>query len=80
MSCSLRTGHRVVGHFGCRIQPDPRGGRIRLIRRLGAADEETMERADEGIQISLGLVRLGDVGAVAKLAAPSSSSKRPQEK
>ena len=33
--------------------------RMRLIRRLGAADEEAMERADEAIQISLGLVRLG---------------------
>lgn len=33
--------------------------RMRLIRRLGAADEETMERANEAIQISLGLVRLG---------------------
>jgi mRNA-degrading endonuclease toxin of MazEF toxin-antitoxin module len=32
---------------------------MRLIRRLGAADEETMERADEAIQISLGLIRLG---------------------
>jgi mRNA interferase MazF len=33
--------------------------RMRLIRRLGTADEETMERANEAIQISLGLVRLG---------------------
>jgi mRNA interferase MazF len=33
--------------------------RRRLIRRLGKADEETMERANEAIQISLGLVRLG---------------------
>ena len=33
--------------------------RMRLIARLGAADEETMERANEAIQISLGLVRLG---------------------
>src|SRR5260370_42587498 len=32
--------------------------RIRLIRRLGAADEETMERVDEAIKISLGLLRL----------------------
>jgi mRNA interferase MazF len=33
--------------------------RMRLLRRLGAADEETMERVNEAIQISLGLVRLG---------------------
>jgi mRNA interferase MazF len=33
--------------------------RMRLIRRLGAANEETMERANEAIQLSLGLVRLG---------------------
>jgi mRNA interferase MazF len=33
--------------------------RMRLIRRLGAADAETMERANEAIRISLGLVRLG---------------------
>ena len=32
--------------------------RIRLIRRLGAADEETLERVDEAIKISLGLLRL----------------------
>ena len=32
--------------------------RIQLIRRLGEAGEETMERADTAIQISLGLVRL----------------------
>jgi mRNA interferase MazF len=32
--------------------------RIRLIKRLGAVDEETMERADEAIKISLGLIRL----------------------
>jgi mRNA interferase MazF len=32
--------------------------RMRLIRRLGAADEETMERANEALQVSLGLVRL----------------------
>ena len=33
--------------------------RMRLIGRLGATDEETMERVDAAIQISLGLVRLG---------------------
>ena len=33
--------------------------RMRLIRCLGAADAETMERANEAIRISLGLVRLG---------------------
>lgn len=32
--------------------------RVRLIERLGAIDEETMERADEAIKISLGLIRL----------------------
>ena len=31
--------------------------RIRLIKRLGRVDDETMERADEAIKISLGLVR-----------------------
>jgi mRNA interferase MazF len=33
--------------------------RIRLIRRLGSVDDETMQRVDEAIQISLGLIRLG---------------------
>lgn len=32
--------------------------RIRLIKRLGAVDDETLERVDEAIKISLGLVRL----------------------
>lgn len=32
--------------------------RIRLIKRLGVADDETMVRVDEAIQISLGIVRL----------------------
>ena len=32
--------------------------RIRLIKRLGAVDDETMERVDEALQISLGLRRL----------------------
>src|SRR5712692_6251105 len=33
--------------------------RLRLIRRLGRVNEETMERVDEAIKISLGLIRLG---------------------
>jgi mRNA interferase MazF len=33
--------------------------RLRLIRRLGGVNEETMERVDEAIKISLGLIRLG---------------------
>ena len=32
--------------------------RLRLMRRLGAVDRETMERVDEAIKISLGLVQL----------------------
>jgi mRNA interferase MazF len=32
--------------------------RIRLIKRLGTVDDETMERVDEAIKISLGLIRL----------------------
>jgi mRNA interferase MazF len=32
--------------------------RIRLIRRLGSVDEETLESIDEAIKISLGLVKL----------------------
>ena len=32
--------------------------RIRLIKRLGAVDEQTLERVDEAIKISLGLIRL----------------------
>jgi mRNA-degrading endonuclease toxin of MazEF toxin-antitoxin module len=32
--------------------------RIRLIKRLGAVDEATMERIEEAIKISLGLTRL----------------------
>jgi mRNA interferase MazF len=32
--------------------------RVRLIKRLGAIDAETMERVDEAIKISLGLIRL----------------------
>ena len=32
--------------------------RIRLIKRLGAVDDETLERVDEAIKISLGLMRL----------------------
>jgi len=32
--------------------------RLRLIKRLGRVDDETMERADKAIKISLGLVRL----------------------
>jgi len=32
--------------------------RIRLIKRLGVLDNETMVRVDEAIQISLGIVRL----------------------
>ena len=31
---------------------------IRLIRRLGSVDDETMERVDEAIKISLGVTRL----------------------
>ena len=32
--------------------------RVRLIRRLGSVDDETMERVNEAIQISLGVTRL----------------------
>lgn len=32
--------------------------RVRLIRKLGAIDEETLQRVEEAIQISLGLIRL----------------------
>jgi mRNA interferase MazF len=32
--------------------------RVRLIRRLGSVDEETLERVDEAIRISLGLIQL----------------------
>ena len=32
--------------------------RIRLIKRLGAVDSETLERVDEAIKISLGLLQL----------------------
>ena len=32
--------------------------RVRLIRRLGSVDDETMERIDEAIKISLGVTRL----------------------
>jgi mRNA interferase MazF len=32
--------------------------RVRLIRRLGSVDDETMERVDEAIKISLGVTRL----------------------
>src|SRR5438876_7661460 len=32
--------------------------RIRLIKRLGAVDEQTLESVDEAIKISLGLIRL----------------------
>ena len=32
--------------------------RIRLIKRLGAVDTETMEQVDEAIKISLGLLAL----------------------
>jgi mRNA interferase MazF len=32
--------------------------RMRLIRRLGVVDDATLERVDEAIQISLGLLRL----------------------
>jgi len=32
--------------------------RIRLTKRLGAVDADTMDRADEAIRISLGLIRL----------------------
>jgi mRNA interferase MazF len=31
---------------------------VRLVRRLGTIDDETMERVDEAIKISLGLIRL----------------------
>ena len=31
--------------------------RLRFIRRLGAIDEQTLERIDEAIKISLGLIR-----------------------
>ena len=32
--------------------------RVRLVKRLGAVDDETLERVDEAIKISLGLIRL----------------------
>lgn len=32
--------------------------RVRLIKRLGAVDDLTLERVDEAIKISLGLLRL----------------------
>jgi mRNA interferase MazF len=32
--------------------------RVRLIRRLGIVDEQTLDRVDEAIKISLGLIRL----------------------
>jgi len=32
--------------------------RVRLVKRLGAIDIETLERVDEAIKLSLGLVRL----------------------
>jgi mRNA interferase MazF len=32
--------------------------RIKLIRRLGSVDRETLERVDEAIRISLGLIQL----------------------
>ena len=32
--------------------------RMRLVKRLGTVDEETLERVDEAIKISLGLIRL----------------------
>ena len=32
--------------------------RIRLIKRLGAVDEQTLEYVDEAIKISFGLIRL----------------------
>jgi mRNA interferase MazF len=32
--------------------------RVRLTKRLGAVDRETLERVDEAIKISLGLIRL----------------------
>jgi mRNA interferase MazF len=32
--------------------------RMRLIKRLGTVDDETLERTDEAIKISLGLIRL----------------------
>ena len=31
--------------------------RLRFIKRLGAIDEQTLERIDEAIKISLGLIR-----------------------
>jgi mRNA-degrading endonuclease toxin of MazEF toxin-antitoxin module len=31
---------------------------VRLVKRLGAIDLETVERVDEAIKLSLGLVRL----------------------
>lgn len=33
--------------------------RVRLIKRLGTVDDEALERVDEAIKISLGLIRLG---------------------
>ena len=32
--------------------------RLRFVKRLGAVDEQTLERVDEAIKISLGLIRL----------------------
>ena len=32
--------------------------RLRLVKRLGTVDEETLERVDEAIKISLGIIRL----------------------
>ena len=32
--------------------------KVRLIKRLGSVDDETLERVDEAIKISLGLIRL----------------------
>jgi mRNA interferase MazF len=32
-------------------------GRLRFIKRLGAIDQQTLERVDEAIRISLGLIR-----------------------
>jgi len=32
--------------------------RVRLIKRLGIVDEQTLDRVDEAIKISLGLIRL----------------------
>ena len=32
--------------------------RLRFVKRLGAVDDQTLERIDEAIKISLGLIRL----------------------